>query len=129
MMTCSYSSFHVLGRLDERLAAHLEPLDAVGEQPLLDHRLGGDAGVVGAGHPQRLVALHPVVADQDVLQRVVERVAEVQRGGDVRRRDDDRVRGVAVGDGFGVEHVGRRPCGLDGGFGVGGGVGLGQLGK
>ena len=32
-------------------------------------------------------------------------------------------------DGLGVEHVGSRPGRLDGGFGVGGGVGLGQLGK
>ncbi len=56
----------------------------------LDHVLGGDAGVVHAGQPQRLVALHPPAPDQRVLDRVVERVAHVQRAGHVRRRDDDR---------------------------------------
>jgi hypothetical protein len=44
------------------------------QQPALDHRLGRDAGVVGAGHPQRVVALHPLAANQNILQRVVERV-------------------------------------------------------
>ena len=34
---------------------------------------------------------HALEAAQDVLQRVVERVAHVQRAGDVRRRDDDGV--------------------------------------
>ena len=42
---------------------------------------------------QRVVeALHPLQADEDVLQRVVQRMAQVQRAGDVGRRDDDRVR-------------------------------------
>ena len=60
------------------------------QQPPLDDRLRGDAGVIGAGHPQGVVALHPLQADEDVLQRVVQRVAQVQRAGDVRRRNDDR---------------------------------------
>ena len=41
-------------------------------------------------HFARLPA-HAVVADQRVLDRAVERVAHVQRAGDVRRRDRDRV--------------------------------------
>ena len=45
----------------------------------LDHHLGGDAGMVGADHPQRVLALQPRVADEDVLQRVVERMADVER--------------------------------------------------
>ena len=56
-----------------------------------DH-LGGDAGVVGAGLPQHVVALHAPPADQHVLQRVVERVAHVQAARDVGRRDHDAVR-------------------------------------
>ena len=55
----------------------------------LDDVLGGDAGVVHAGQPQRLEALHPLAPDQRVLHGVVEGVADVQRAGDVRRRDDD----------------------------------------
>ena len=60
------------------------------EQPPLDDRLRGDAGVVGARHPERVVALHPSRADEQVLQAVVEGVAEVEGAGDVGRRDDDR---------------------------------------
>ena len=48
--------------------------------------LGGDAGVVGAGHPQRVVALHPVPADQQVLHHVVHGVPHVQGAGDVGQR-------------------------------------------
>ena len=64
---------------------------------LLDHGLRGDAGVVGARHPEGVVALHAVPADEHVLDGVVERVAHVQRAGDVRRRDDDGVRRFAPG--------------------------------
>ena len=66
----------------------------------LHHGLRGDAGVVGAGHPQGVVALHAPPADQHVLQRVVEGVAHVQGAGHVRRRDDDAER-LAVGVGLG----------------------------
>jgi hypothetical protein len=55
----------------------------------LDDDLGGDAGVVGARLPQRVVAAHAVVARQRVHERLVEAVAHVQRAGDVRRRQQD----------------------------------------
>ena len=65
--------------LDEGLAAEVVAgLLLLLEQPLLDDRLGGDAGVVGAGHPEGVVPLHPPPADQDVLERVVQGVAQVQ---------------------------------------------------
>ena len=54
------------------------------------HHFGGDAGVVAAHLPQGVVAAHAVVADQCVLQRVLERVAHVQGAGDVGRRQQDR---------------------------------------
>ena len=45
--------------------------------------------MVGAGLPQHVLAAHALEAAQDVLQRVVERVAHVQGTGHVRRRDHD----------------------------------------
>ena len=45
--------------------------------------------VVHARQPQRVVTLHPPPPDQRVDQRVVEGMADVQRAGHVRRRDDD----------------------------------------
>ena len=69
----------------------------LGEVPL-DQGLGGDAGVVHAGQPQRLVALHPPAPGEGVHEGVLEGMAEVQAAGDVGRRDDDAVRRlVAVG--------------------------------
>jgi len=117
----------LLRLLDERFAADLEPADAVVQQSLLDDGLGGDAGVVGARHPQRAVALHPVVPDQHVLQGVVERMAEVQGRRHVRRRDDDAV-GVA-GSGLGMEGIGLVPAFGDRLFGVDRDVGLREVGE
>jgi hypothetical protein len=54
-----------------------------------DDDLGGDAGVVGARLPQRVVAAHAVVARQRIHDRLVEAVAHVQGAGDVRRRQQD----------------------------------------
>ncbi len=79
--------------LDEGLAAEVVPAQALLGQLALDHVLGGDAGVVHAGHPQGVVALHAAAADQRVNQRVVEGVTDVQGAGDVRRGDDDAERG------------------------------------
>ena len=79
--------------LKELLAA-----EVVAGQPLLLAQvflyldLGCDACVVGARHPQRLIALHALGADQDILQGLVERMAHVQLTGHVRGRNDDRIR-------------------------------------
>ena len=118
----------LLGAGDEGVAAHLQALHALRQQTLLDHGLGGDAGVIGAGHPERLGAEHPVVPDQHVLQRVVERVSEVQRRGDIGRRDDDGVGVGTVGDRGGVEYLGCLPPRADFGLGIGRDVRLRQLG-
>ena len=44
---------------------------------LLDDRLRGDAGVVGAGQPEDFLAVHARLAGEDVLDGVVEDVAHV----------------------------------------------------
>ena len=93
--------------LDERLAAELLAGRALGRQLPLHHDLGGDAGVVGARQPEGVEPVHPLPAHEDVLERVVQRVADVQGAGDVRRRDDDAVR-LRLGEGIGPE-VARAP--------------------
>ncbi len=42
--------------------------------------------MVGTGHPQGGIALHPLGADEDVLHGVIHRMAHVQLTGDVRGR-------------------------------------------
>jgi len=78
--------------LDERVAAHVVARRALGLQLLLDDDLRRDARVVGADLPERVVAAHPVPADHHVHQRLLERVAHVQRARDVRRRELDAER-------------------------------------
>ncbi len=67
------------------------------EEPLLDDSLGGDAGVVGAGHPEAVVSLHASPPDQHILERVVQRVPQMEGPGDVGRRDHDAVRRPVAG--------------------------------
>ena len=82
--------------LDERLAPEvLARLPLCGEL-LLDHVLGRDAGVVVPGLEERVEAAHPVPADQDVLDRAVERMPEMELAGHVRRREADRVGGARI---------------------------------
>ena len=108
----------------EGVAAHVAAADiARGRQLALDHHLGGDAGVVRARQPQHGLTLHPVIAGQDVLQGVVERVADVQRAGHVRRWDDDRI-GLGGAVGTGGEHTALLPPCIEARFGGGGIEGL-----
>ena len=70
-------------------------------QVLFHRRLRGEAGVVGAGQPEHFAAVHPRLAGENVLNGVVEHVAERQLAGDVRRRHDDgigRLRRLRIGD-------------------------------
>ena len=82
--------------LDEGFAAQLLARRAFFGQLALDHHLRGDAGVVGAGQPQRAAAAHAPPAGEDVHLRLVEHVAHVQAAGDVGRRQQDREGGLAV---------------------------------
>ncbi len=72
--------------VEEFFAPQFVTRNALGVELAFHHDLGGDARVVGAGLPQRVVARHAVVAGERVHQRVLEGVAHVQRAGDVRRR-------------------------------------------
>ena len=69
-----------------------------------DLGLGGDGGVIGAGQPQGLVALHAAPADQRVLKSIIQRVPHMQLAGDIGGRNDDGV-GFLFAFGIGVEVV------------------------
>ncbi len=76
--------------------------------PLLgeaSHHLGfrSDGSVVGAGHPEGILAKHPRAADEHVLQGVVHHVAHMEHARHVRRRDHDGIGFAVVG--FGMEEV------------------------
>ena len=77
--------------VDEGLSPQVVPGDALCRQGLFHHVLGGDAGMVGSRHPQRVEPVHPLVADHDILQGVVQGMPHVENPGDVRRRDDDGI--------------------------------------
>ena len=57
----------------------------------LDHHLGRDAGMVGAGLPEHVAAAHALETGEHVLERIVERMAHMQRAGNVGRRNDDAI--------------------------------------
>ena len=107
---------------DEGGAAHVGAGRLLGGGELFfDDKLRGDACVVEAGLPERVVALHPFPAGQDVHERVIEGVADVQKAGDVRRRQHDREGLCTAGTGTGLEGAGLFPSGVDAAF-CGGGV-------
>ena len=78
--------------LEEGFAPDLRALDPLAGEVALDDHLRGDPGMVGADHPQSILAEHPLATGENVLKRIVERVADVERAGDVGRRHDDRPR-------------------------------------
>ena len=82
---------------DERFAAHVAAVLALGGELALHHQLGGDAGVVGARQPQRAQPLHALPADDDVDLGVLQHVAHVQVAGDIGRRQGHREGGLVAG--------------------------------
>ena len=96
------------GAADELLTAEVLAAEAFLRQLALDDVLGGDAGVVLSGEPERGVALHAVPADEDIGDGVFEAVAKVKLTGHVRGRHDDAV-GRAAGIHARLEVAGRFP--------------------
>ena len=82
-------------------------------------RLSGDAGMVCARLPQHILAAHALEASEDILQRVVEGVADMQPPGHIGRRDDDGKR-LRAGTVARLESAGRLPLGSDAFLNVGG---------
>ena len=83
--------------LEEFLAAQAGPGFVGGRELALHHHLRGDAGVIGARLPERVVAQHPVITGQRVHDAVLEGVAHVQRASHIRRRNHDAVSVLGLG--------------------------------
>ena len=71
-------------------------------QRFLHRVLRGNARVVGAGEPEHFLAQHARAAGEDVLDGVVQHMAEREDARDVRRRDDDGIRRALLADARGV---------------------------
>ena len=90
----------------------------------LHHELCGDAGVIRAGHPQRGIALHAVIADHQILHANEHGVTEVQFAGHIRRWDGDderldgRIEVWLVGIVMRLEVTARFPHGINARFSV-----------
>ncbi len=73
------------------------PAQVVAGQPLrgqvfLHPDLGGNPGVITAGQPQGIVALHAAPASENVLNGIVQGMSHMQRTGDIGGRNDNGVR-------------------------------------
>ena len=98
--------------VQEALAAQVEAGLALVAQLFLNLYLRGDAGVVIAGQPEGAVAVHALVAYQDVLYRLVEGMAQVELPRDVRG-GMTMVNGFFAGVALGVEIAAVEPHVVD----------------
>ena len=79
------------GVLEELLTRQILLGDALGLQLGDDLGLGRDARMVRSRHPAGVLAVHPRLADQHVVQRVVQHMPHVQDTRHIGRRDHDRI--------------------------------------
>ena len=62
-----------------------------------DFALRGYRRVVGAGNPAGVLTVHTGLADQHVIECVIEHMAHVENSSHIRRRDNDGVRLLVIG--------------------------------
>ncbi len=85
---------------------------------LFDAGLRGDSRRISARHPERLIALHAVIADERIFDRKHEGRSHVERAGDVRRRKDYRKNVFSLSrQVVGIEIAAFLPALIDTGFG------------
>ena len=94
------------------------------ELPLHDG-LRGDTRMVGAGKPENLMAGLAGATGQNILERVIEHMAQGQDTGDIRRRNDQRV-GRSQGGRIRREATRFAPTGVPFLFDIARGVGCGK---
>ena len=77
--------------LKEFFASQVVPALAFFFERALDDVLCCNARVVGSRYPQRVVAFHAVIAHDNILQRVVQSVPDVENPRNVRRRNNNGI--------------------------------------
>ena len=85
--------------LDEGIAADLPACPAFAVQLAFHQHLGGDTGVVGPHLPECAPAVHAVITDEGIHERVLKGVPHVQAAGDVGRWNGDAVAVAVAGRG------------------------------
>ena len=105
--------------LHEAVATQFVTGDALFGQFTFHHILGGNAGMVGARHPQRGHAVHAVIACEQIFDAAGDGMAQMQRAGDVGRRHRNH-EGLGFGIGqptlfllFGLEEARLFPPGVE----------------
>src|SRR3546814_12088382 len=81
---------------DELIAREISALLTLGVHLPLNHHLRGDARMISANHPQRILAAQPFITDHDILKCIVKRMADMERSGHVGWRIDNS-EGLRVG--------------------------------
>src|SRR3546814_7840587 len=64
---------------DELIAREISALLTLGVHLPLNHHLRGDARMISANHPQRILAAQPFITDHDILKCIVKRMADMER--------------------------------------------------
>src|SRR5215510_2851396 len=75
---------------NEFIAPNLCSAQPLSGQTALDDVLHRDTGMVRPRDPEHAIAVHSFVTTEDILKRVVERMAHMQRSGYIRWRNDHR---------------------------------------
>src|SRR3546814_5296415 len=76
---------------DELIAREISALLTLGVHLPLNHHLRGDARMISANHPQRILAAQPFITDHDILKCIVKRMADMERSGHVGDRKSTRM--------------------------------------
>ena len=96
--------------LKELLAGEVFLLDSLCSKLLHDLVLCSDGSMVGTRHPARILAVHPCLADKNVVQCIVEHMAHMQDSCHVWRRNHDCIRFSFVR--FRMEKLVFKPIGI-----------------
>ena len=78
--------------LQKAFTAQILLADALLLQCLNNLNLSRDAGMIRSRLPQRVIALHSLIAHQDILHCIIQRVSHMQLSCDIGRRHDNRKR-------------------------------------